>query len=376
MSLNRNPYPADRNYLHEDEVFLPPPNHNSRTNVIISRTRQAEKYDHLQHHYHPDDYLIFPGEARPLGDFGTGKAPQRDHFGRVIQGEHATPKTATRNFTRNQDDVINNNPARASWGRGQNSRNFRRSLDENFNTKRDSGIGLQRHPSLSRRSMDNVLDCHITGTGLLPRPGTIRSDHPHRLSLDSAQKQRLSSSASYRMSPPKRTPQTPNRPRFQPKPAFAPGRGNAKRKSLSSDSDDPIVTDCSVSSGCSSGSKPLSAANNSHYEEPICRKPRHNDVIKRPLRGHNCNPDENDLEVQMITKSDGCAKSRHDTLGHPPYRPPTPPGLTNAPVAHPRSRNVRRSNSYDFYTPHEFPTRPQNLGPPRSQNMPRSVTGL
>lgn len=401
--MNRNGlrHPADRNYLHEDEVFLPPPSYDARNKLLLNRNRDNVQYDRLQHYYHPDDYLIFPGEARPLGDFGTGKVPQRDHIGQIIESEHPTPRMGIKNLTKSPINVANIREIIAGDGvnsRIQNSRTivknhahpFRRSLDENFNGKRDSGIVLQRHPSLSgmpshhkayQRSLDNVLtDFHTNEGDLGISSDPTTKTHLHRLSLDNIQRSNYSVT-NYRMSPPKSCAQSPKRTACQPR-TIAP-LGKCRRKSLSSDSDDPIVTDCSVSSACSSSGNQMPLLTHtkasSKYEEPICcQSHRHGMLGKRNQDFQRCHyteqTDENDLEVELITNSDAGVDLRRDTLGHPPYRPPTPPSSDNPPIATPRTRLNQRS---DLYQPHEFHPRPHRFAGLHSHNSnSRTITGL
>lgn len=414
VSLNRSGlrHHADRNYLQEDEVFLPPPSHDARNKLLLKRNRNELQYDRLQHHYHPEDYLVFPGEARPLGDFGTGKVPQRDHFGQIIKSEHQTPRMGIKNITQkpmNAENIREILAGDSVSSRIRNSRTivqnhahpFRRSLDENFNGKRDSGIVLQRHPSLSgmlshhkayQRSLDNVLGdlhLHTHETELGIKSDSATSTRLHRLSLDNIQRSNYISS-NYRISPPKTCELSPKRVPRHPR-TIAPSSNN-RRKSLSSDSDDPIVTDCSVSSACSSNGNQMprsthSNANSSKYEEPICCNSHRNDMLGKhcnDMLGKHCKniqrcqhsdlTDENDLEVELLTHSDAGVDPRRDTLGHPPYRPPTPPSSNNPPVATPRTRLNQRS---DFYQTHEFHARPQRFGILQSHNPhSRTITGL
>lgn len=245
------------------------------------------------------------------------------------------------------------------------------------NAKRDSGISMQHPPSNSmvhqltndmhrnkvRRSQENIAEGMQTEGGFTPSRRYSQSKrtqdeglqsnytqhmrnqrHGNQSSFDDQDKEAPIGQA-HTMAP--RMSHEPRctvhnslimGPNERPGKAVTLAGGNRRRKSLSSDSDDPIVTDCSVSSTGSSYGNPLASLsrvrqdniNEEPYfeEKSVYHKRRLPDPAQcveshreqwcpkkrdgKDGESHDPNEDENDREVEMITAPDHVTESSRE----------------------------------------------------------------
>ncbi|XP_039268924.2 adhesion G protein-coupled receptor L3-like isoform X1 [Styela clava] len=393
LQQNHTLQQEDEVFLPSQPEFESHPHHQNET--MLQNSTNEVSYDRLQHHRH-QEAPFYSHPHPPPGRFHTGIPPSFRHYNgdnrtsTVAQHDCRTHHHAMANTQSHVNNfTVHSSTPRLAEAIHQcgNEHHLKRyperqsSYDDNIvNRKRDSGISINNLPQNSilpnmehdaKRSHDNLI-YHANGPNI---PIIQRQSQPIRLENSQRDIYSPSDSAARRLSQPIRieneilssnqncplvssdderhnelqysssnTQRSELAQNCAARNNVAGNRTNPTsrlqnvrrcRKSLSSESDDPIVTDCSITS--SAGSSLENASPSIHtcqsihetlpkepyYEEPICVHKRRLPNPPISVRNHkehwhptasiisDHSRDETDFEVERLT-SDACAND-YDT---------------------------------------------------------------